>query len=570
MSQETFDLLQSLSANMQANGSCLPKEPFMKLEAGTAPILNYQMEQKSGFTAYGHFVPPLSSEVFLPQTIKAPLNNFFEQVKNTEIEIIEKRLREELLMGQRTTKLLPKSVAHVGKNNVKMVHSEGGMNGEQKALPTGTGGSTGDPVVCDFPFNDLVDEVNDGKMPYFYEGLGGYTAHADLLEEPANPNPTLFIIEEYTVASYLGDYGAGKTLKTMSLLPGEKTSITIKTFRESTISQGRAENVLESFNEESVQSIEEEIENESSMNDSNEAAVSHSAGVQASASGKFAVVNASVSGDYNFSANNSSNRTSNIRSLGRALDKHVQTTNNHREVDVNTTTESTLTESEERTIIRELENYNKSRVLNFVFRQLLQEYVTITYLSNIRIGYTNGYPETMRVVDIEELDTLLDSVVKPEQKDAARASLLKYYCKVKNYNSAYVDFIEQKTVDYGGCFPDYTGTENFWGKITGNLDSYNLGNGLEINVPGVILDVNKHILRTDSVVADALLGQGEALDCFNLRTQDAAAMEAHLKNAELLQKMDIVGTQDTAVNKADAYKKVFGDCCETIQTQVIS
>jgi hypothetical protein len=84
------------------------------------------------------------------------------------------------------------------------------------------------------------------------------------------------------------------------------------------------------------------------------------------------------------------------------------------------------------------------------------------------------------------------------------------------------------------------------------------------------LDVNKHILRTDSVVADALLGQGEALDCFNLRTQDAAAMEAHLKNTELLQKMDIVGAQDTAVGKADAYKKVFGDCCETIQTQVIS
>ena len=33
---------------------------------------------------------------------------------------------------------------------------------------------------------------------------------------------------------------------------------------------------------------------------------------------------------------------------------------------------------------------NQSRVLNFVFRQLLQEYVIIMYLPNVKIGFSNA------------------------------------------------------------------------------------------------------------------------------------------------------------------------------------
>jgi hypothetical protein len=29
-------------------------------------------------------------------------------------------------------------------------------------------------------------------------------------------------------------------------------------------------------------------------------------------------------------------------------------------------------------------------------------------------------------------------------------------------------------------------------------------------------------------------------------------------------------TQSTAADKADKYKKVFGDCCDVVQTQIIS
>jgi hypothetical protein len=42
-------------------------------------------------------------------------------------------------------------------------------------------------------------------------------------------------------------------------------------------------------------------------------------------------------------------------------------------------------------------------------------------------------------------------------------------------------------------------------------------------VPGIILEVNKNTLRTDSLIVDALLGQGEALDCYSMKVQEADA-----------------------------------------------
>src|SRR5690606_496397 len=46
-----------------------------------------------------------------------------------------------------------------------------------------------------------------------------------------------------------------------------------------------------------------------------------------------------------------------------------------------------------------------------------------------------------------------------------------------------------------------------------------------ITVKGIIKNVTHRVLPTDSVIVDSILGQGEALDCFNLKMQDAAVLE---------------------------------------------
>jgi hypothetical protein len=90
--------------------------------------------------------------------------------------------------------------------------------------------------------------------------------------------------------------------------------------------------------------------------------------------------------------------------------------------------------------------------------------------------------------------------------------------------------------------------------------------GSNIKVNGVIADITYRTLPTDSVIVDALLGQGEALDCFNLNLQDAAVLAADLENQEKQQALEIINTIGDPTQKATLYKKVFTDCCDVAQS----
>ena len=101
-----------------------------------------------------------------------------------------------------------------------------------------------------------------GNALQVVESFGNYEASVSVFERPKMPDARLFIIEEYKTASFLGDYGAGETVKTFSLLPGEKTTITVKTFKEKTSTQNRAENLMDSFSENSAKDFEKTLQDE--------------------------------------------------------------------------------------------------------------------------------------------------------------------------------------------------------------------------------------------------------------------------------------------------------------------
>jgi hypothetical protein len=90
------------------------------------------------------------------------------------------------------------------------------------------------------------------------EAFGGFSPSFTIVPRPdaGDIKPIFCLVEEYTVASYLVNYGAGKTLNTFTLLPSEKTSITIRTYKESTETKKRAENVMDSFSEDSAREFE--------------------------------------------------------------------------------------------------------------------------------------------------------------------------------------------------------------------------------------------------------------------------------------------------------------------------
>jgi len=173
---------------------------------------------------------------------------------------------------------------------------------------------------------------------------------------------------------------------------------------------------------------------------------------------------------------------------------------------VNTTTSDTLTETNEESSVREIANPNLSRVLNFAFRQLLQEYVSVTHLDDIKVAFTNGYPDSFRVVSIEELDSLLDEVVEPVHWDAIRNKIFNEYNIIKNYTDANQIFLELANSKGWSADPITPGTplaegETFYQKKKGVAGSFTYvnsqGNSKQYKVEGPILNVDFNTLRTD-------------------------------------------------------------------------
>ncbi|WP_312788873.1 hypothetical protein [Sphingobacterium sp.] len=575
--------------------SCLKKEPFIKLGSGQAPVLNYNIPQSACFNTYGHqFVKGIDQNVFLEQTKVKPPQNYFEVVQQTPEPQLRQRFAEAVQLQRTDDVLIPNSA--ILRKHISLVDS----NLKAVALaatpvmgePVKDGSST-DAVIPQQAFIfDKVNAINEvqltrlakeGFRPMVMEKLGGYETQVKYVKEPAAPVPYFAIMEEYTTCSYLGDYGAGRTIKTFSLLPGEKTTITVRTYKEKASTKSNSENVLDSFSESSTNELEKLIENETglSSNSTSGSSSSTSKTRKGNVGGNigaslFGIINIGVSGGYeggsSKSSTNSSSatRASNIRSVNKALDKHISNSNSNRTIDINTTTTESYTEGEESSTVREIVNINKSRVLNFVFRQLLQQYVTITSLSNIKIAFCNGYEESLRVVDLEELDVLLEDTVVPDMVEQVRQTILKHYCTIFNYKDEPIQFVEKVTYNIGECVA-MNEEETFWRIRRDIIDTWRADEGgLEIKVKGPILNVSTHTLKTSSAVVDAFLGQGEALDCYNMKIQDADAINSQLSNIELLQQLETIQNIDDPAHRAELYKKVFGSCCSTPQTQIIS
>jgi len=86
------------------------------------------------------------------------------------------------------------------------------------------------------------------------------------------------------------------------------------------------------------------------------------------------------------------------------------------------------------------------------------------------------------------------------------------------------------------------------------------------SVNGIILDVTHRVLRTPSVIVDALLGQGAALDCYNQELQEAAVVAAQLANRKTEQAVAVIEGIPDPADKARFYNHVFGSCCGTPQS----
>ena len=195
------------------------------------------------------------------------------------------------------------------------------------------------------------------------------------------PNPRLFIIEEYQISSRLGNYGLGKTVKTMSLLPGESVEVSIETWRTETSKSTYATSVFDSFSSEAANRFESELATENSTRTTDNVATSFGADFNTKGGLNLGVISGEASLGLSFDYETRSSREDFSTAASRAVQSHAATTNSSRESSVTSTAEQTVEQGERNRTVRTFRNVNLRRTLNFVFREANQEFETKTILT---------------------------------------------------------------------------------------------------------------------------------------------------------------------------------------------
>ena len=706
-------------------------KPFIKLgDPSKAPILDYNLPQEACYTAEGYAVINVPAEYFGAEAIAVPVKNPWSENAGLALDSITDKLRDELITGQSSV-MLGASIVKNAPAAIKVISTveviqptpstqtppiirpplevensaivgredfgafsqanltdqvldkapilETGPILKVETAPLATA-TESNILIAGVPLNYVATQIKKGKLPRIYKRFSGALA-MEFLKEPVAPQPTLTIVEHYRICSYLGNYGAGKVVQTFSLLPGERTQITIKSYKnqsgsESTTAssqqtsatdtntssqvgaqsnssdtsvKNKSENILDSFSEASANELEELVSKEVGVSNYEDANTSVFSGTSTSSvntpkvttKGSGLKINLGIiafgsgkgttSGGTTTTSDTSRGMTATAargnatNALESAINKHVARSSANRDMQVNTTTGSSNTQAnssgassqtgtssgtstgsvitmgsasesmravgDENLNVRELQNINLSRTLNFVFRQMQQEYVTIMYLNDISVVYSNGYPNSEEHVRLPDLDRLLTRVLKTETaRQEMRDEIARHACNIYDYRGQRVSFAERYTEEQTDC-----GASTNLGKYTylrkrpalgvreaanGNTeDTYN-----NITVPGIILSVQTHILRTDSLLVDTVLGQGEALDFYNASLQQLAVERAKMENARIsaeigrtnaesdqLRRDDemitwkqgmankIIDLISDPAQKAEAYQKIFAE-----------
>lgn len=385
------------------------------------------------------------------------------------------------------------------------------------------------------------------KVPVSTWGGGVSTVEVPL---DASPHPRLFLVERYGISSFLGDYGMGRTVKTFTLLPGESTTISLKTWQTTTESRNESSSIIDSHEQAARDRFSDTVQNETT--DKSTKAKTEEWHVEAEVSASWGVGSAKVSGGG--SGEYSSGREEFSKKVGESVQEHAAESSSKREMSVTSSSERTEESGSETLIERTIKNVNVRRVLNFVFRELNQVYTTKVHLKEVRVAFCNNLSDSWEEVSISGLRPFLTKYVQPGKVDITAKRILKAAGIVFDATDAPVFTLERFQITSNGDDAQVTNatlgsdgefpvpTENtFYRFKRGPLNQEGVSNP----VAGVLLSSADITMRTDSVLVEALLGQADALDEYAMEVQKATATAKTLVN----EREELI--HSTTVNIAD-------------------
>jgi len=541
---------------MKEMKSCNPSNPFVKFDAKGVPAeLNYNLPQSTCYEAVGPVMFTIDKSKFQESETKAPGTTIWNDLKKIPgyPDSLSTQLMDDpklVLNHHLLTDFLEQDSETIG----------GSEQADIEHLITKNTEEIKERLKVKLRLEMIRKKVTEGYIPVIKKRFSGKLA-CDFIKIPDKPNPRIYLLLHYKIASYAGDFGLGSVVKTFSLLPGERTKITVRHFERTEVTRKNSENVLDSFSESSAEDLENTLEERSKVSFSGSIETEITAQVGGS------MMIPEVMGSANASVSNRTNISASVETQNDVLNKsiahHVNKSDSQRKIEVNAESLETSVVENEETITRELENINKSRVLNFIFRQLTQEFHTITYLDDVTIVYENGFPERNRSAKLSGMDELLSQVLKDAAAvKSVKDDILASLANILDYQGTAHCFVEQVTRDIGNPFDTGAVKEQvtYFQKLRNLRQTSN-----NIEVPGIITRIQQHIIRTPSLLVEALLGEGEALDCYNGQLQDAAVNFAHLQNEKTKQSLAIIEGIKDPIEKAKLYKEVFGDMAKTEQ-----
>jgi hypothetical protein len=418
-------------------------------------------------------------------------------VKELSDDVLEREVKRSMKGGFADTHILPNARVKSGKLRFR----------EKSALQLETDLPVSDALQS-LDIEEVVAAKQQGKELSLYSSMYG-TVQRRIIERAREVQPTFLLVETYRLASYLGSYGAGRVIQTFSLLPGERTTISVKTFRKTEEERKQTSSILDSFTEESATDFERTIETEQSDKETYEKSFEYHSEAEANASWGWGKARASggVKGGTNAA------REEFAKNSTSAVDKHTQKSSAKREVEVDTSYEAREVEKEERSTEREIENINLSRTLNFVFRQMNQEFITLLSLVDVRVAFFNGFAESRKEVTLPELDSLLETYVTDDHRDAVRTQIRDSLGSILDYEGqVHDDFIEEREIDDDNRYLRVRSekTSTYEDPVTDTA----------IEVPGIIVSATTNSMRTDGILVEALLGTSGALDQYADRLQE--------------------------------------------------
>lgn len=402
-----------------------------------------------------------------------------------------------------------------------------------------------DPDTPPNPFPDKLQHfvhqfVAGAKMGKVTSPVPGPGGEETVAEVPVDqePAPALFLVEKVAISSFLGDYGMGKTVKTFTLLPGESTTIRIKTWQSTKQSKKDSSSIIDSHQDEAKQRFENTVQRETTDKTTKSKEEKWSVEAEADATWGWgsASIKASASGEYQ------SGREQFSKQVSSAVGEHSKSASSKRELSITSESEVSVEEGSEEVIERTISNVNVRRVLNFVFRELNQEYTTHVHLTDIHVAYSNGMDGSWRQVPISGLLGLLREVLSEDKIPKIAQQILKVASVVFSHDDIPVqslELIKYSPQDDSFSVSPVPKDQNGMPAPPTETAFYRFKQGAlgQNEVDGVLLSTQQIVMRTDSVIVEALLGEADALDEYAMEIQAAASTKQTLENKreELLQ-----------------------------------